>query len=392
MRTPAAFALSLLTACGGGETTNPSGGAAGAGTSNAGGTSSSAGAGGSSAAAGAGAAAAAGASSVGGGAGTAGSDVGGGGGAVPSVAAIHVVRRVLLGDANPDGTLADDAWKQYGTNVDGLVSAPGSTPHCTPVPGGKADDIQQDGNDGIDNSFGRSIVKLIKSFSTGAPPTEALVTSIAGGGSTLVFTFDALPVGPDGPVSSGQLFAARGRRDADGKQIVPTDDDWKNGTYAWDLLDSGLASTSPPTSMVKLAAGTLAGNVWSAGGQAELTLSLPVKGVPLDLHVRRAQVRTTFSDDHKTTTGGVIGGLLVTDEFVANFDKIAGRLSTSLCNAALKGVVDTSLRISSDVLSDGTQDSTKTCDAISIGIGFETAPGQLGMPVAADPLGVDPCM
>jgi hypothetical protein len=383
----AALASLLLVACGGDEAATASKGAAAAGASGAAGSSST-GEGGSSMAGGAG-------GSVGGAPSTGGASAGGAagagvGGAVPSAPATHVVRRVMLGDANPDGTLADDAWKQFGVNVDGLVSAPGTMPHCTPVPGGKADDIQQNGNDGIDNAFGRSIVKLIKSFSTGAPPTEALTTSIAGGGSTLVFSFDGLPLGADGPVSAGQLFAARGRKDAMGKQIVPTDAEWSDGTYGWDLLDSQLSATSPPTSKTQLAAGVLAMNVWSAGGADEITLSLPVKGVPLDLHVRRARIRATFSGDHRTSSG-VIGGLLVTEEFVTQFDLIAGRLSTSLCNAALKGVVDTSLRISSDILADGTQDSSKTCDAISIGLGFETAPGALGSAVSPDPLGPDPC-
>ena len=45
----------------------------------------------------------------------------------------------------------------------------------------------------------------------------------------------------------------------------------------------------------------------------------------------------------------------------------------------------------SDILTDGTQDPTKPCDGISIGLGFDGALVQLGTPVAPPPPPTNPC-
>ena len=71
--------------------------------------------------------------------------------------------------------------------------------------------------------------------------------------------------------------------------------------------------------------------------------------------------------------------------------KIAGTISTQLCGGSTLDTVKQTIRQASDILVDGTQDPSKPCDGVSIGIGFEavkvTAKG-----VAPDPPpGPNPC-
>ena len=44
----------------------------------------------------------------------------------------------------------------------------------------------------------------------------------------------------------------------------------------------------------------------------------------------------------------------------------------------------------SDIMVDGTQDPTKTCDGISVGLGFEAQAGALGNPVVVLPVAMCP--
>jgi hypothetical protein len=69
---------------------------------------------------------------------------------------------------------------------------------------------------------------------------------------------------------------------------------------------------------------------------------------------------------------------------------IAGKVSSSLCTGtALDGVLQ-QIRQGSDIMHDGTQDPTKVCDAVSIGLGFETRASKLGAP-APPVTSKDPC-
>jgi len=57
----------------------------------------------------------------------------------------------------------------------------------------------------------------------------------------------------------------------------------------------------------------------------------------------------------------------------------AGYFTTSLCSGGpLFDAVAQNVRAVSDIMRDGTQDPTQTCDGISLGMGFTAKPVQLG--------------
>jgi hypothetical protein len=84
----------------------------------------------------------------------------------------------------------------------------------------------------------------------------------------------------------------------------------------------------------------------------------------------------TLSTDRKSATGGMIGGVIKTEDLVAEVKKVGYLLG--VCNQALLASLIMQIRQASDILSDGTQDPQKTCDGISIGLGFEVTQAQRG--------------
>ena len=67
---------------------------------------------------------------------------------------------------------------------------------------------------------------------------------------------------------------------------------------------------------------------------------------------------------------------------------VEGAISTSSCTASMN--ILESIGQASDIMQDGTQDPTKTCDGISIGLGFTATIDQVGptVPAMTTP---DPC-
>ncbi len=89
---------------------------------------------------------------------------------------------------------------------------------------------------------------------------------------------------------------------------------------------------------------------------------------------------------------GTIAGVLETDVLTEEITKIVGGFDTSFCdptNTTLKSILD-QIRQASDIMKDGTQDPTKECDGISIGLGFNLKRVTLG-DVAPPATPKDPC-
>jgi hypothetical protein len=94
---------------------------------------------------------------------------------------------------------------------------------------------------------------------------------------------------------------------------------------------------------------------------------------------------------HTKVTGGIIAGVLTTSDFEAQLTQVAGMFDPSLCTGPTIDSILAQIAQASDILHDGTQDPSKTCDGISIGLGFDAAADQLGPSVAPPPPPPDPC-
>src|SRR5262249_43226761 len=153
-----------------------------------------------------------------------------------------------------------------------------------------------------------------------------------------------------------------------------------DGTDAWPARsDSLLDPMDVTTATVTAPNAYLAGNVWVATG-VDVHLRTIVGGFTFDIVVHHATVSMELSADHKKATNGVISGVALTEELADEFVEVGGAFDPSFCDPqgpTIQSIV-TQIHQSSDILADGTQDPTKTCDGISVGIGFDASVAQLG--------------
>jgi hypothetical protein len=105
-------------------------------------------------------------------------------------------------------------------------------------------------------------------------------------------------------------------------------------------------------------------------------------------------VRIQLNPGHDGATAGQIAGILDAEEFTAEFAKAAGSFDPGLCDPSsptLQSILN-QVRQASDIMLDGTQDSTKVCNGISIGLGFTMKSAKLGDVANAVAPPMDPCM
>jgi hypothetical protein len=70
-------------------------------------------------------------------------------------------------------------------------------------------------------------------------------------------------------------------------------------------------------------------------------------------------------------TRGTIAGVLSTVELIESLRKIAGRISPVLCSGSAFDSIAQQIAQASDMFVDGSNAPGVTCDAISIGVGFD---------------------
>ena len=91
-----------------------------------------------------------------------------------------------------------DAWKEYGENLDNLVSTATAGQECTPVAGAPAS-ARADGNDAIDNAWGHSVLPLLDPF---IPAISTAATDLIEAGGRTPFLALGDDIGGDGTGSS----------------------------------------------------------------------------------------------------------------------------------------------------------------------------------------------
>lgn len=302
----------------------------------------------------------------------------GGGAACPSnEGVVLAVQELYFGEGN------SGEWKKVGYNLDGLESTAQSKDVCKPSSGGSASTAYPDGEMGIDNSFGKNLLPLILSLY----PTWVtdINNGIQNGRFTALVKMLCLPPSGDTPQMTTQLFA--GTTLGGGNGNPPKYD----GTDKWPV-EPGLLSDpmDPLSASVVFKNSSVVNNVFDAGKDAIFVISVPVRtqtsSTSIKLTLYNARIRMTLSADRKSATNGMIGGVLNTEEFVAEMKKVGFLLD--LCGNPLFDNLVQQVRQSSDILSDGTQDPTKECDGITMGLGFDMYGADIGDVGPANPMGM----
>jgi hypothetical protein len=279
----------------------------------------------------------------------------------PSDGVVLAINKLDFGDVGTDTT----ASQALGFNVDGLVSTAASNDLCQVVSGGDKTIVYPDGDVGIDNSFGKNILPLLLNISPGF--SSATTQSVTAGDFTMMLDLVGLTAAADQPSLVTRLYGGTplGQAPAfDGKDCWPV---------APELLTNAADIKS---STVVFDKSSIVANKWISGTAGTITLTIPTGPATITLTIHKAQVALDLAADHKSATGGVIGGVLDTDEFVKEVKKAIYAVNPMYCVAI--GTIETSIRRSSDILADGSQDPAKTCNGISIGFGFTMKEVQLG--------------
>jgi hypothetical protein len=314
------------------------------------------------------------------GAGGQGGAMAGAGGSVPSECssfdgAVLAIDKLYLGGRTFDDKESPLAWKEFGFDLDGESTAADFSKHCKPAANGSTSAFG-DGLDGRDNSFGRNV----------RPTLETLVPSldtqandaITAGQFTQIFTFAGLEAGGDMDPLNTKVYGGG----AFGK--APS---WK-GDDCWPVLYETLKDPSDVGSAkTAFASGKLVKNVWTSNGATDFDLTLNVAGQSVPIKVYGARMSVQLAPTHQGGALGQIGGYLKTEEFVQTLRSASGAINPAACAIFDSSLAD-QLRRASDILDDGTQDPTKVCNAISVGLGFTLRQVGFGAvsPKASDPI------
>lgn len=276
---------------------------------------------------------------------------------------VFAVSKLYLGDTDRAGTESTTAWKSFGYNLDGKISTKDSTDLCKPVEGATKSAVYPDGNDGIDNAFGKSIVSLLAELGYG---TVKVNEELATGSFTLLLDVDKIGTEASYSPLTAKLYGGQDLGAA------PKND----GTDTWPLIPELLDANGD--AKLKFPSAYLADNTFVSGTPGTITIALNMGGIALSLNINKAVISADLSADRKTGTNGVIAGVLKTSDLLETIGKIDAAKDMMETVAPL-------LEGAADILSDGTQDPNKTCDAISVGLGFDLVRAQLGEPIEEEP-------
>ncbi len=301
------------------------------------------------------------------------------------------VRTIQLGDIDLDGQPNANAWKTIGYNLDGLLSTPAGKNHCALQKGANPNYTKQDGEDGIDNSFGENLMPILTSVSSDVSP---LVNgALSTGDFSILMHLGNLDTpdtqtGIDAALYGGALHKDIGIC-SDGSNAPCWD-----GTDVWPVSFESVNGGSIDEPKVAFPKAYMVDGTWVSGSRGDIALVVTVEGYELHLDIRNAFVTmdVTGRGTDAEAVNGVIAGVLVTEELIEDLRSVAGNINPSLCQGSTFEGIAAQIRGSSDIVADGSNgDPGQLCNAISVGLGFQSHGVTLG-PVA-DPIkpGPNPC-
>jgi len=228
------------------------------------------------------------------------------------------IKKLYLGDTARDtaagpGKPSKDAWKEFGYDIDGLVSTGISTNLCKPQKNANPKTLYPDGKDGIDNSFGKNILGVLESITSDV--SVKVNESIAKGAFTIMLDMQKLGPGADQiPIKS--LLYGGAKLDA-----LPKFD----GTDTWPVLQELLTNpTNIDSARVHFDTSYLVKNTWVSGTKGNVELNVTLLGFAVKLNITRAVITMDLDDKHETVKNGTIAGVIATSALIIEIRKVAG--------------------------------------------------------------------
>lgn len=299
---------------------------------------------------------------------------------------VFATNKLFLGESDRNGVASDEAWANFGYNLDAKISDASSTDLCRPVGTATASSVYTDGADGIDNSFGKNILGIITSLV--ASPSAEVNASIADGSFAVLLEIDGLGTAPSYSPLAARLLIGTQLMDMNGMDMAPTwtgDDEWP---IAQEFLND---PTDPKSSKVQFADSYMVENTWVSNSTGSLNLNVSVAGYSLSLPIVNAVITMDINPDRSGAVNGVIAGILPTEQLITELQKVIGAFEPSLCSGGTAESIFNQIRQASDIMADGTQNPSAECNGISLGIGFEALPVRVGAIAPPAEPAPDPC-
>jgi hypothetical protein len=293
---------------------------------------------------------------------------------------VLAITRLYLGDTDRDGTPDKaDGWKRYGFDLDGQSSTATSTGLCKPRDDAPVQHVYPDGEGGIDNAFGKSILPILLGISTDFSQQQN--DGLLQGKPTLLFSLQ---------LGAGASYAAVPAAAYQGASLgMPPKLD---GTDSWpvdpaSLLDPAVIG-SPRTTFSE---SYLVDDTWVGRTSGTLSLTFGATDFALRLDIQHAVVTIDLDASHQRGTNGTIAGVLSTAALSMALRTAAGDFDPILCESPTIDGLTSQIEQAADILQDGTQNPALPCDGISIGIGFDAVAVQLGPIGPPAPPPPNPC-
>jgi hypothetical protein len=286
------------------------------------------------------------------------------------------LNQLFLGETGRNGVALNDAWKDYGYNLDGKTTTKESKDVCQRQSGASSAK-QEDGKEGIDNAFGRTVLGFILGLLQ--TPSKTLNDSIKAGTFTILMDITGLTddaAQTNTGLNGRLLVGGQYNDDTTKKPTFSPTDDWPYRANPIVPIDGAYITN---------------GTFVNGSGGAKVELSLDFTGAALSLVINRATITFKHAPPNDITDG-TISGVINTEDLVTAIEKIAGRISEQLCNSSTLDTTKSTIRQASDIRDDGTNPEGVPCNAISIGLGFTGK--RIGAPktIAKEPpASPDPC-
>ena len=290
---------------------------------------------------------------------------------------VLAINKLFLGDTDRNGNPDPNAWKSYGYNLDNFKSTAGSKNLCKPRAGAQAS-VHNDGDDGIDNAFGKGILQAITLIEPN--PTARVNDEITDGTFTLMIKLDDLGTADNYSGINASLYAGGNLGDAP---------KW-DGTDEWPVIYELLENGDVNKPKIVFTDSYVADRTW-VGKADSLEVNLAIQGATLSLTINHAIITMDLDSDNGGAKNGTIAGILEVDALIETITTMAPKIAGCDFNIADYQSILDQLAQAADILSDGTQDPNQTCDGISIGLGFEAKPVQLGEVTEPSEGGDDEC-
>lgn len=281
----------------------------------------------------------------------------------------YAVNALKLGlTRKSDGQPDANAWKDYGYDLDSRSTT--TTDSKTSVNSckrreGSPTNVLQDGNQGRDNNFGQHVMSVIKSLKADAE--DAVTAAVKDGSFTLLMKIENFTTA-DNARAPASVYVANDFKD---KMGTPT---FAAGETGWKIVDASLTDGKTiGTPKLTFPTGYIAGGYWVSGdfGTGRINLNISLSGADISLPIDSGVISFKVADG----TDGTIAGAMNIKALEEALSPVAKRFGICPGNATYEQVIST-LTQSADLVSGapGLQDTSKTCDAISIALGFTAKP------------------